>query len=129
LATTLLGSYGVRPGNVSLEVSAPEIFLGIDSAVPCGLIVNELVSNCLKHAFPGGRPGEIRIELGRRDDTNLNQLVLRVSDNGVGLPGDIDFENLGSLGLRIVRTLTEQLNGALSFDNRGGTQFMISFTG
>jgi two-component sensor histidine kinase len=54
---------------------------------------------------------------------------LRVSDNGVGLPGDIDFENLGSLGLRIVRTLTEQLNGALSFDNRGGTQFMISFTG
>jgi PAS domain S-box-containing protein len=129
LAATLFGSYGVEPGNISLEVCAPGILLGIDSAVPCGLIVNELVSNCLKHAFPGGRPGEIRIELVRRDDNNLNKLVLRVSDNGVGLPEDIDFENLGSLGLRIVRTLTEQLNGALEFDNSGGTQFTISFTG
>jgi PAS domain S-box-containing protein len=126
LAATLFRSYGVRPGNVSLEVCAPGILLGIDSAVPCGLIINELVSNCLKHAFPAGRSGEIRIELGRQDDNNL---VLRVSDNGVGLPKDLDFENLKSLGLRIVRTLTEQLNGALEFHNSGGTQFTITFTG
>jgi len=129
LAATLFGSYGVEPGSISLEVCATEILLGIDSAAPCGLIVNELVSNCLKHAFPGGRPGKIRIELFRRDDNNLNSLVLKVSDNGVGLPEDIDLESLGSLGLRIVRTLTEQLNGTLEFDNRGGAQFTISFTG
>jgi two-component sensor histidine kinase len=83
----------------------------------------------LKHAFPAGRPGVIRIELGRGDDNILNGLVLRVSDNGVGIPENIDFENLGSLGLRIVRTLTEQLNGTLEFDNTAGTNFTISFTG
>ena len=128
LATYLLHSYGVDPDAITLKINADDVSLGIDTAVPCGLIINELVSNSLKHAFPAGkargdRESEIRINLRAHD----NKLTLVVSDNGVGLPRDLDFRNTESLGLHLVNTLTRQLEGTIELDRSGGTAFEITF--
>ena len=97
--------------------------LGVDSAVPCGLIVNELVTNCFKYAFADGS-GEIRISMKRVPDSRLQ---LSVSDNGVGFPKDLDFRNTESLGMQVVTTLTDQLDGSIVLRNGCGTTFEISF--
>jgi PAS domain S-box-containing protein len=128
LATYLLRSYGVNPDAITLKINADDVSLGIDTAIPCGLIINELVSNSVKHAFPAGkargdRESEIRIDLHADD----SKLTLTVSDNGVGLPGDLDFRNTESLGLHLVNTLTRQLEGTIELDRSGGTAFEITF--
>ena len=121
-------SHGVDPDAITLKIDAGDVSLGIDAAIPCGLIINELVSNSLEHAFPAGkargdRESEIRINLHADD----NKLTLTVSDNGVGLPGDLDFRNTESLGLHLVNTLTRQLEGTIELDRSGGTAFEITF--
>jgi two-component sensor histidine kinase len=125
LANYLCRSYGVNTNVIQLKTDLHAVFLGVDTAIPCGLILNELVSNCLKHAFPDGREGEIRIEL--RSDGN-GKFTLMVSDNGVGLPKDLDFRNTKSLGLQLVNTLVNQLEGTIELDRRGGTAFKITFS-
>ena len=96
----------------------------ITEAIPCGLIINELVSNALKHAFRKGKEGGITIQLQKRD---TNRFVLTVSDNGTGFPENIDFRNSPSLGLTLVNSLVEQLDGTIELDRRGGTTFTITF--
>jgi two-component sensor histidine kinase len=125
LANYLCRSYGVNTNVIQLRTNLHDVFLGVDTAIPCGLILNELVSNCLKHAFPDGREGEIRIEL--RSDGN-DKFTLMVSDNGVGLLEDLDFRDTKSLGLQLVNTLVNQLEGTIELDRRGGTAFKITFT-
>ena len=125
LASYIFRSHGVNANVIKLKIKVDDVFLGIDMAVPCGLILNELVSNSLKHAFPGGREGEIRIELRSDDD---GQFTLMVSDNGVGIPKDLDFRNTESLGLQLVDTLVNQLEGTIELDRSGGTAFEITFT-
>ena len=90
------------------------------------MILNELVSNCLKHAFPEGRGGKINIDLQRDDD---NRYALDVGDNGVGMPKELDFKNTKTLGLQVVNTLVNQLDGTIELDRSGGTCFRISFSG
>jgi two-component sensor histidine kinase len=124
LASYLCRSYGVNTNVIQLKTNLHDVFLGVDTAIPCGLILNELVSNSLKHAFPEGREGEIRIEL--RLDGN-DKFTLMVSDNGVGLLEDLDFRNTESLGLQLVNTLVNQLEGTIELDRRGGTTFKITF--
>jgi PAS domain S-box-containing protein len=124
LAANLFSTYGVNSEAIRLKVSAQDILLGVDTAIPCGLIVNELISNSLKHAFPAGRQGEISIELHSEGE---NRLTLVVRDDGVGLPKNLDLQELPSLGLRIVSTLTDQLNGTLELQSRGGAEFKITF--
>jgi len=143
LTLFLFRSYRVDPDAVTLQVNAPQdIYLSIDTAIPCGLIVNELVSNALKYAFPPdkyglpardstateidpGRPrGEIRIDLSH--ETN-GRLALVVRDNGIGLPDTIDLYHTESLGLQLVVTLVEQLQGSITLDRCGGTTFKIAF--
>jgi two-component sensor histidine kinase len=92
--------------------------------MPCGLILNELVSNSLKYAFPE-RTGEIRIEMSMDHD---DRFVLVVSDNGVGFPKDLDFRETGSLGLKLVQSLVDQLDGTIELQNDEGTTFKIIFT-
>jgi two-component sensor histidine kinase len=92
--------------------------------VPCGLIVNELVTNCFKYAFKAGEPGEIRIGMKRLNETELQ---LSVSDNGIGFPKEVDFRNTESLGMQLVTTLSEQLEGTVVMKNGCGTTFEISF--
>ena len=94
-------------------------------AIPCGLIINELVSNSLKHAFLDGREGEIRIDLR---SGNNGQLALMVGDNGVGFPKDFDFRNTPSLGLKLVNILVEQLEGSIEYEKGDETTFVITLS-
>jgi|Deesub1362A_J573_1020465.scaffolds.fasta_scaffold00013_16 two-component sensor histidine kinase/HAMP domain-containing protein len=122
LADNLFRSYGVDSGRIMLNVNVDNVFLGVDMAIPCGLIVNELVSNSLKYAFPEGRKGEIRIDLFPEGEKNL---VLIVKDNGIGFPEELDFRNTETLGLQLVNTLTEQVGGTITLSREGGTMFKI----
>jgi len=103
----LLKAYSDRIPHVNIAVTAEKVTLGIDTAIPCGLIINELVSNALKHAFPNKRKGNINIKLSPKDDF----IYVEVFDNGVGLPKDFDVCAAGSLGLQLVNTLIKQLDG------------------
>ena len=123
LARDLMAAYALRAGNIGLELDVADVALAPDSAFPCGLIMNELVSNALKHAFPGGRPGMIRIGL-RQDGGDF---VLTVADDGIGLPADVDALSGGSLGLRLVRNLAGQLGGTLSVETGAGARFIVRF--
>jgi len=128
LATSLFHSYAAYPEIIALEINVEDVFLGIDNAIPCGLIINELVSNCLKHAFPKGKKGKIRVEL--RSDKDLHagdKFTLTVSDDGIGFPKDLDFRNADTLGLQLVTTLVKQLKGTIELDRDGGTEFKITF--
>lgn len=125
LAAHLIRSYKDSSERVALKVDAEGGFLNIDIAVPCGLILNELVSNALKHAFPDARTGEIHVELYADHD---HQFIFRVSDNGVGLPQDLDFQNTQSLGLQLVNMLVSQLDGTIELNRGLGTEFKIRFS-
>jgi len=128
LTTYLLRSHSIYPETITLEIKAGDVFLCMDNAIPCGLIINELVSNCLKYAFPGGKKGKIRIEL--RSDKNLhagNKFILMVSDDGAGFPKGLDFRNTETLGLQLVMTLVKQIKGKIELDRSGGTEFKITF--
>ena len=96
----------------------------ITTAIPCGLIVNELVTNAFEHAFPDGREGTIAVSLCT-DDAGTH--VLSVSDDGVGFPEDLDFRNTKSLGLQLVTGLVNQLDGTITLDRTKGTTFIITF--
>lgn len=130
LTRNLLTVYGDEGEGVTVELEARDITVDIDTAIPCGLIINELFSNCLKHAFKKGdedrQPGPNVITVGFKSDRE-GQFVLCVADNGRGLPEDIDFRNTDSLGLQLVCTLTEQLRGDIELNTAKGTRFDITF--
>ncbi|MCP5118184.1 MAG: sensor histidine kinase, partial [bacterium] len=122
LAASLFCSYGVESNRISLRLEIDDIAFGIDTAIPCGLIIQELVSNSLKHAFPDNRSGEIRIALSAGAGGGK---VLSVEDDGVGLPANIKCDYTRSLGLRLVRILAEQVDATFAYSKRNGTQFQI----
>jgi PAS domain S-box-containing protein len=124
LAAYLFRSYEVNSGAVKLNVESEDVLLGVDTAIPCGLIINELVSNSLKHAFPRGTGGSINIRL-RPAGPEL--LTLAVSDDGVGLPPGFDVRNTPSLGLQLVNTLARQLGGEVEVERGAGAEFKITF--
>jgi PAS domain S-box-containing protein len=108
---------------IDIELELEKVELGIDQAVPCGLILNELITNAFKHAFPDGHKGLLRIKVCM---AHPRDLVLIVSDNGVGLPPDVDIENSSSLGLRLIHgLLTHQLRGSMTVSTEGGTVFAL----
>jgi two-component sensor histidine kinase len=122
LGSNLMQSYRTAVGRVSLEIQARPVNLDIDTAIPCGLIINELVSNALKHAFPGNRTGKIVVEL-RSDDTELHTIIVR--DNGVGFPKELNVYKTETLGLQLVVSLTSQLNATIGVQQGDGTMFEI----
>ena len=124
LANYLIRSYRAQAGIVNLKIDVVDVFLSLDVAIPCGLIVNELVSNALKYAFEKRGKGEIRIALhsGAGD-----RLTLIVGDNGIGLPQNLDFRKTDSLGLQLVTTLVDQLDGTIRLNHGEGTEFQIIF--
>ncbi|MDQ7781256.1 MAG: PAS domain S-box protein [Desulfomonilaceae bacterium] len=125
LLGALLQSYSHVGSRVSLRLDVDPVFLGVGTALPCGLIMNELVSNCLRHAFPGDRNGEILV---RVRSTGARTYELSVADNGTGLPEQLDYRQSDSLGLRLVTNLTElQLRGSLDVSSRNGTTVKIEF--
>jgi len=123
LALHLFRSYGVASTAVAFKADIEDVPLTLDVAIPCGLIVNELVSNALKHAFPAGRKGEIRVGLAFENE----RITLVVSDNGTGFPPDLDFRTAPSMGLQVVSTLVRQLEGTVELDRQSGTTLKITF--
>ena len=143
LAENLFLTYRLRDIDISLNTDLEEhIFFDMDTAVPLGIIINELVSNSLKHAFPGRDKGEIRIKLCREktkefinsmeestdEDFQDTSLILTVSDDGIGIPESLNLENPDSLGIQLVTTLVDQLEGELELKRNNGTEFTIRFT-
>jgi PAS domain S-box-containing protein len=124
LATNLFQAYEVNENGVILKISVATIYFNIDTAVHCGLIINELVSNSLKYAFVNDcQKGELQIDFLVENQ----QFKLSVSDNGIGFPLNLDFRNSGSLGLRLVCSLVNQLRGTIELDQNSGTTFTITF--
>ncbi|WAC05308.1 MAG: PAS domain S-box protein [Methanoregula sp.] len=121
LGDSLFRFYGMSQKGIILNIRIHDINVDINTAIPVGLIVNELVSNSLKHAFPDGRKGEISIAIQRQDHT----LTLIYKDDGVGIPDNFDWRNAKSLGLRLVISLVEQLSGTIELDRTAGTAFTI----
>jgi two-component sensor histidine kinase len=124
LTADLVRSSGAQSEKVALEVRVDNVFLDIDTAVPCGLILNELVSNSLKHAFPKNLTGDLLVELRAGPE---GMLQLNVVDNGIGFPQELDYHQLDSLGLQLVTSLVEQLDGTIALDPAEGTNFQIKF--
>lgn len=125
LVNKLANSYNTKAKNIVFSVNAQPILLNIETANPCGLIINELIANALEHAF-GDRP-EGNIDLSFQQN-NQGQLVLSVSDNGKGFPASIDFYHGESLGLQLICTLTEQLEGKINFQSDRGTKIEVVFS-
>jgi PAS domain S-box-containing protein len=126
LITHLFESYNVRSDTVTLSIKVEQILLEIETAIPCGLIINELVSNSLKYAFPGQRKGEIQVQFNPHTDDTI---ILIVRDNGIGIPEEFDLKTTQSLGLTLVQALVEQLEGMIELDRSRGTEVRIIFPG
>jgi two-component sensor histidine kinase/sensor domain CHASE-containing protein len=123
LSNYLLNTYGCEPEDIKIDINIKNVILSIDTAIPLGLILNEMVSNALKHAFKNHK-GKIQIEM-RPEDNGLYALTIR--DNGIGFPEDIDFTNTESLGMQIVVSLVEQIEGRIELKRDNGTEFKIMF--
>lgn len=123
----LFWSYGTNPNQVELSVDVDDVLLDLDATVPCGLIINELVSNSLKHAFPASFNGNGEIQVALKDSGN-GHVDLTVEDNGIGVPEDFDMKQSDSFGLELVTILAEdQLNGKASFERGEGVKFLVQF--
>lgn len=125
LSQLLSSAYRGGSNHVDVKLWRPHepVHLDLERAIPCGLLVNELVVNAFKHAFPDQRAGENGISLSRNGDS----LILVVSDNGIGLPADFDLDRVKSLGLQLVPLLVDQLHGALSIESGSGAHFRVEF--
>ncbi len=122
LGDLLVSGHRIGEEQTQLSVESDEIIVDLDTGISCGLILNELISNSLKHAFPEGTTGEIQITARENPP---GRLCLSVSDNGVGLPEGFELNSSQSLGLKLVETLSKQLNGVIKIDQRGGTTFTL----
>jgi PAS domain S-box-containing protein len=124
LVEQLVRSVAPNPEKITIQLDVASVRLGLDQAVPCGLLVTELVSNALKHAFPESRKGILLIELRSVDETHL---TLRVRDDGIGLPEDFEARRQESLGLQLATDLSRQIGGALEIERGQGTSFQVTF--
>jgi len=127
LADALYQSHGIDNTDIALEINIKNLFLNIEMAIPCGLLINELLSNALKHAFPHtfkGKP-QIKIEMNKNRDKTIDLIF---SDNGIGIPEGFDIRKTESLGLELVTVLVEgQLEGNITLNREQGTHFHIHF--
>ena len=126
LVASLFTAYEVNEDAIALKINIEEdILLGLDTAIPCSLIIHELVSNSLKYAFPTGNNGTICINFNQNAE---NDFILRVSDDGIGLPSNFDFQKIGSLGLQLVDAFTHQLGGNINIKSDVGVEFQVRFS-
>lgn len=143
LTQELFSSYNLRKEDINLVLDLQKAYLGMDTAVPLGIVVNELVSNSLKHAFPEGKNWKVSISLRKTEDFDINkvnsetdcicgekgnfQYILTVADNGKGIPEGIDLQTADSLGLQLVNALVEQIDGRIELKRDKGTELIIWF--
>lgn len=124
LTNNLIRSYRSKISRIKITLAIASISLDIDTAIPCGLIINELVSNALKYAFPDQDCGEIKVKVTQDSQQSI---TLTIADNGIGLPHKVNLEQTQTLGLRMVKTLTRQISGTLTISQEAGTSFNIHF--
>ena len=124
LALNLMDVYKYNGRKVFLNCTSDKIFFGVDIAIPCGLIINELVTNSLKYAFVNRERGNIDIILNNLENGNYKLIV---KDDGIGFPKNINFRNTNSLGLQLINTLVKQINGEIDLKNSTGTEFIVTF--
>lgn len=124
LIYNLYNTYGVKTERVLPVISFRSVYLDIDTAIPCGLIINEVISNSLKYAFPDERNGRVYINL---TESEPGEYLLTIGDDGIGIPKEVDFSSPESLGLRLIKILSEQLSGKISLVRSSGTEFRITF--
>ncbi len=122
LAERLISSYGVL-NQIKLTLDTAPVMLSINTAIPCGLILNEILTNSMKYAFPDNKEGEITIRMNTKDE----DVILSISDNGVGIPQDMDKSKIKSLGLKLIQVLTSQIDGNVEIENNNGTTFKLTF--
>jgi two-component sensor histidine kinase len=122
LVNELSYSYIIEKESIKIKTNVETVFLDMDTAIPLGMIVNELISNSFKHAFSPGEKGEIHVNLS----LNNGKLLLAVGDNGTGFPEHVNFRETDSLGLQLVTTLISQIGGILELERDGGTSFRIT---
>ena len=125
LCQYIFQTYSETARNVSIDVESDQIAFDLDTAMPCGLLINEIVSNSLKYAFPSGQEGKITIKLKALPE---NKIRISVADNGIGISQEYGLENPSTLGLQLIGALTSQLNGEVEMLNSNGTTFNITFT-
>ena len=123
LSKNLVHTYSINSKKIKLILTLDKLFLNLDSSIPCGLIINEIISNSLKYAFPDNRDGIIFVTL----KVENNNVRIEAGDNGVGIPQHIDIKYTETLGLQLVDTLVEQINGTLILERNRGTKFIIEF--
>jgi two-component sensor histidine kinase len=128
LSASLFRTYESAASGVTFITDLDSVLLDIDTAIPCGLMLNELVTNALKHAFPGERTGEVRIALHTRQQADVSHVVLTVADNGQGMPADLDIRQTRSLGFQLINALTSQIGGTLEVQRETGTEITIRFS-
>jgi two-component sensor histidine kinase len=125
LVLDLFNSYNIKKERIKLTIDVEAVSMGIETAVPCGLIISELISNSLKYAFPEEVQGEVYVGLKTLNDNGKYEL--KISDNGIGLQEYLNFHKANTLGLQLVNILTKQLNGLISINREFGTEFKIIF--
>jgi PAS domain S-box-containing protein len=123
LVKDLFYSFNIKSDRIKSIINVEDIKLNIETAIPCGLIINELVTNSLKYAFPNGKNGEISVSI----HSTKEGYELVIADNGIGFPKELDFEKTDSLGLQLVNNLTEQIDGTIELERFNGTNFTINF--
>ena len=123
LIDNLFLSYGVSKADIRTKIDVRNVKLNIDTAIPCGLIINELVSNSLKHAFRDGK-GSMNIKLQSDEE---RQFTLTVEDDGPGLPNDFNFLTSNTLGMKLVHLLSSQIGGSIQFESNDGTKYVMKF--
>jgi two-component sensor histidine kinase len=123
IVSEIISLYHIDTSAITTEINIEDIKLDLESAVPCGLIINELLTNAFKYAFPENRRGVLSVHFTKTDDT----CTLAIKDNGVGLPKGFDYKEASTLGLQLVSILTEQLGGTLQLKSDKGTEAVVSF--
>ncbi|MDD1715844.1 MAG: ATP-binding protein, partial [Methanolinea sp.] len=115
--------YGRSGAEIQSEIDAQDFLLPVDQAIPCALVVNELLSNAYKHAFRGKNHGNLKVSAAQMD----RQIRITIRDDGIGIPGDVDIYRTTSLGLKLIRSLVQQLNGSVAITGSHGTEVRVEF--
>lgn len=122
ITSNIMNTYTLNK-NIQLQLHTEPIFLNLDNAIPCGLIVNELITNAFKYAFPEGKKGEIIVELSK----SSNNVILSVADNGIGISKKVNYKTTESLGFQLINSLVSQIDATIEYENTRGTKFTITF--
>jgi len=122
ITSHIMNTYNLNK-NIQLNLTIESIFLNLDSAIPCGLIVNELITNAFKYAFPNSKKGEINVVLKLIE----NKVTLSVADNGVGINNKVNYLTTESLGFQLINSLVSQIDAEMQYDNSQGTKFTLNF--